>query len=193
VFEIVSLAFSMKAVEKTRTALARKHYPKLSWFKAIHISKDPGVFEVYAEGGASIAGLAIAAAGIIGAWLGWAQADGIASISIGLLLAIVAFVLGVETRSLLTGESAARPVVAEMRSILEADNRVEQVSDVQSMHLGPEQILVAVTADFQDSLTGPELETAVDQLTNRLKAADPRITRLYLRPGKARETIEGEG
>jgi hypothetical protein len=58
---------------------------------------------------------------------------------------------------------------------------------VQSMHLGPEEILVAVTLDFQDSLSGPELEQAADELTDRLKAADPRITRLFLRPGASRE------
>jgi cation diffusion facilitator family transporter len=185
VFEVVSLGISMKAAEKTRSALARKFYPKLSILRAIHISKDPAVFEVYAEGGASVIGLAIAAVGIAGsAWLGWPQADGLASIAIGLLLAAVAFVLGSETRSLLTGESAAKPVVDEVRAILQRDPRVHSVSGVQSMHLGPEQILVAATLDFQDSLTGPQLEDATDELTARLKAADARITRLYLRPGR---------
>jgi cation diffusion facilitator family transporter len=184
VFEVISLGISMKAAEKSRSAIARRMRPKLSIIRAIHISKDPGVFEVYAEGAASVVGLGIAAAGIAGsAWLGWTWADGAASIAIGLLLAVVAFVLGSETRSLLTGEAAAKPVVDEMRSILSADKRVKAVCDVQSMHLGPEQILVAVTLDFQDSLTGPELETAAEELTARLKAADARITRLYLRPG----------
>jgi cation diffusion facilitator family transporter len=188
VFEVVSLRISMKASEKARSAIGRRARPKLSIVQAIHISKDPGVFEVYAEGAASVIGLAIAAAGIAGAaWLGWAWADGAASIAIGLLLAVVAFVLGSETRSLLTGEAAAKPVVDEVRSILKADKRVKAVCEVQSMHLGPEQILVAATLDFEDSLTGPELEHAADELTARLKAADPRITRLYLRPG-----VDGE-
>jgi cation diffusion facilitator family transporter len=184
VFEVVSLGISMKASEKARSAIGRRARPKLSIMQAIHISKDPGVFEVYAEGAASVIGLAIAAAGIAGAaWLGWAWADGAASIAIGLLLAVVAFVLGSETRSLLTGESAAKPVVDEMRSILSADKRVKAVREVRSMHLGPEQILVAATLDFEDSLSGPDLEQAADELTVRLKAADKRITRLYLRPG----------
>jgi cation diffusion facilitator family transporter len=188
VFEIVSLGISMKAAENSRSSIARKAWPKMSIMQTIHISKDPGVFEVYAEGAASVVGLALAAAGIAGsAWLGWRWTDGAASIAIGLLLAVVAFVLGSETRSLLTGESAAKPVVDEMRSILNADKRVKTVCDVQSMHLGPEQILVAVTLDFEDSLSGPELEQAADELTVRLKAADARITRLYLRPG-----VDGE-
>jgi cation diffusion facilitator family transporter len=188
VFEVVSLVISRNAAELTRSAITRKFFPKLTLWRAIHISKDPAVFEVFAEGGASVIGLAIAAAGIAGsAWLGWPQADGMASIAIGLLLAFVAFVLGSETRSLLTGESAAKPVVDEVRAIVAADTRVHAVCEVQSMHLGPEEILVALTLDFQDSLTGPELEQAADELTERLKAADPRITRLFIRPGAVLE------
>jgi hypothetical protein len=49
------------------------------------------------------------------------------------------------------------------------------------MHLGPEEILVAVSLDFQESLSGPQLEQTADELTDRLKAADAR-SRLFLRP-----------
>jgi len=186
-FEIASLTVSMRAADKTRSAIARR-LPKLSLLRTIHISKDPGVFEVYAEGGASIIGLAFAAAGVgAAAWLHAPWADGLASIAIGLLLAVVALVLGSETRSLLTGEAAAKPVVDEVRSILKADARVREVSEVQSMHLGPNEILVAVSLDFQDSLSGPQLEQAADELTDRLKAADARITRLFLRPSPAKQ------
>jgi cation diffusion facilitator family transporter len=186
VFEIASLAVSMRAAEKTRSAIARRS-PRLSLLRTIHISKDPGVFEVFAEGAASILGLALAAVGVAAAaWLAAPWADGSASIAIGLLLAVVAFVLGSETRSLLTGEAAAKPVVDEVRSILQADSRVQAVSEVQSMHLGPQEILVAVSLDFRDTLTGPQLEQAADELTERLKAADARITRLFLRPRRDR-------
>ncbi|HXU99113.1 MAG TPA: cation diffusion facilitator family transporter [Caulobacteraceae bacterium] len=183
VFEIGSLMVSRRAAEKTRSAIARRSFPRLSLVRAIHISKDPGVFEVIAEGVAAIIGLVMAAAGVAAsAWLGWTWADGAASIAIGLLLAVLAFILGAETRSLLTGEAAAGPVIDEVRAILDADKRVRSVASVQSMHLGPEQILVAVTLKFQDSLTGPQLEEAADELTDRLEAADRRITRLFLRP-----------
>ena len=76
--------------------------PKLSLLQTIHISKDPAVYEVFAEGGASIIGLIFAAAGIVAAaWLHVRWADGLASIAIGFLLGLVAFDLGSETRSLL--------------------------------------------------------------------------------------------
>jgi cation diffusion facilitator family transporter len=183
VFEIVSLAVSRRAAEATRSAIARRSFPRLTLVRAIHISKDPGVFEVFAEGAAAVVGLAFAAAGVVGtAWLGAPWADGAASIAIGLLLAVVAFVLGAETRSLLTGEAAAKPVIDEVRAILDADKRVRSVAEVQSMHLGPQEILVAITLKFQDNLSGPQVEEAADELTERLKAADARITRLFLRP-----------
>jgi divalent metal cation (Fe/Co/Zn/Cd) transporter len=141
------------------------------------------VFEVFAEGGASLVGLGFATIGVVGAaWFNAPWADGLASIAIGLLLAVVAFVLGSETRSLLTGEAAAKPVVDEVRSILEADARVRAVSNVQSMHLGPEEILVTVSLRFQATLSGPQVEQAADELTDRLRAADWRSTRLFLRP-----------
>ena len=186
--DVASLALSRKAARQTRTAIARRSYPRITLLRAIHISKDPAVFEVFAESAASTVGLLIAGAGVAGsAWLGWPLADGVASIGIGVLLASVAFVLAAETRSLLTGEAAAQPVVAEMNTILKADGRVASVSEVLSMHLGPREILVAATVDFRDDLTGPELEEAADQLSDRLKQADPRITRLFLRPGRARD------
>ena len=187
VFDVVSLAVSRRAAETTRTPLSRRAYPRFRVLRAIHLSKDPGVFEVFAEGIASIAGLSFAAAGIIGsAWLGWPWAYGAASIAIGLVLAGVAFVLGAETRSLLTGEAAAKPIVDEVRRILSADSRVIAVCEVQSMHLGVDQILVAATLDFRDSLSGPQLEEAADDLTDQLRAADPRLTWLFLRPGRVR-------
>jgi divalent metal cation (Fe/Co/Zn/Cd) transporter len=93
--------------------------------------------------------------------------------------------LALETRSLLTGETASEPVLAEIRRILDGASRVSEVCEIQSMHLGPLDILVAATLDFRDDLTAPELETAADELTQRLKKAEPRITRVFIRPGEA--------
>jgi cation diffusion facilitator family transporter len=186
-FEGASFITGVRQERLRRPALSRRRYPKLWVMQTIHFSKDPGVFEVLAEDGAAILGLVFAALGVAGsAWFGWAQADGLASIAIGVLLAAVAYALGSETYSLLTGEAALAPVVDGVRAILQADDRVDQVCEVLSMHLGPQEILIAATLDFEDTLSGPQLEEAADQLTDRLKAADPRITRLFLRPGRAK-------
>ncbi len=188
VFEAASLAVGLSEARRRRPALIRRRIKRpLTVLENIHLSKDPGVFEVLAEDSAAILGLVFAALGVIGsAWIGWEPADGWASIAIGSLLAGVAAALGVETHSLLTGEAASPPVIAEVREILQADSRVQAVCEVLSMHLGPQEILLAATLDFRDDLSGPQLEEAADDLTRRLKAADDRITLLFLRPGRAR-------
>ena len=154
---------------------------------ALRRSKDPSVFAVLLEDGAALIGLALAALGVAGASLGLAWADGAASIAIGCLLVMVAIFLANETRSLLTGEAASPRIVAAVRNVLAADPRVERVIEVLSMHLGPREILLGVTLDFRDSLTAGDIENAADAFADALRAVDPRITRVFVRSGRARE------
>jgi cation diffusion facilitator family transporter len=189
VFEIVSLVVSIRAAERGRSGLSRRRLRKPSLAQWIHFSPDPGVFEVLAEDAASILGLILAFLGVIGsAWLGWLQADGAAAVAIGLLLVALAGIVVAETRSLLTGEAALPSTIEAARKILSSDARVDTVCEVLTMHLGPNEILMAATLDFRNDLSGPEVEEATDVLTGKLQAADPRITRLFLRPGRAKAT-----
>jgi len=186
VFEIVTLVVSMRAAEDGRSGLSRRRLPKPSLAQFIHFSPDPGVFEVLAEDAASILGLVVAFLGVVGsAWFGWPWADGAAAVVIGLLLVVLAGVIVAETRSLLTGEAALPSTVEAARLIFEEDPSVDTVCEVLSMQLGPDEILMAATLDFNDDMSGPQLEEAADDLTKKLKAADPRITRVFLRPGRA--------
>lgn len=162
----------------------RKDVP---FFRAIRGSKDPSIFAVLLEDGAALAGLAIAALGVAGSTvlhLPWA--DGAASVAIGGLLVLVAIFLANETRSLLTGESASPRIVEAVRALLAADPRVDSVAEVLSMHLGPSEILLGVTLDFRDTLTAVEIETAGDDFAVAIRGIDPRITRVFVRSGRAR-------
>ncbi|KQY29613.1 cation transporter [Caulobacter sp. Root1455] len=155
--------------------------------RAIRRSKDPSVFAVLLEDGAALAGLAIAALGVAGsAVFGIPWADGAASVAIGVLLVLVAIFLANETRSLLTGESASPRIVEEVRQMLAADPRVDTVAEVLSMHLGPQEILLGVTLDFHDDLTAGEIEDAADDFAVRIRTIDERITRVFVRSGRAR-------
>jgi cation diffusion facilitator family transporter len=187
-FEFWSLFVSMREAERGRPATSRKRYPKISFLQSIHFSADPGVFEVLAEDAASILGLVVALLGIIGsAWFGWLAADGVAAITIGMMLIILAAIVVGETHSLLTGEAALPSTIAEAREILEKDPRIESVCEVLTMQLGPQEVLMAATLDFRDDLSGPQLEEAADELAASLKAADPRITRVFMRPGRSQK------
>ncbi|WP_297506547.1 cation diffusion facilitator family transporter [uncultured Caulobacter sp.] len=154
---------------------------------ALRRSKDPSVFAVLLEDGAALAGLAVAALGVAGSSVGLAWADGAASMAIGLLLVVVAIFLANETRSLLTGEAASPRIVSAVRQVIAEDPRVETVIEVLSMHLGPREILLGVTLDFKDALTAGEIENAADEFAAAIRAVDARITRVFVRSGRARD------
>jgi cation diffusion facilitator family transporter len=156
-----------------------------AFLKSIRSSKDPSLFAVLLEDAGALLGLVMALAGVTVAVVFDAPAaDGLASIGIGVLLTLIAVFMANETRSLLTGEAASPEIVADVRRILEADPRVVQVIEVLSLHLGPDEILVGVTIDFDDDLPGGAIEEAATELSARIRDAQPAITRLFLRPGE---------
>ncbi|HWE46969.1 MAG TPA: cation diffusion facilitator family transporter [Caulobacteraceae bacterium] len=163
----------------------RKAFPRTRLLRFVRWSKDPGLFVSLIENSAALVGIAIAAIGVFGSTsLHLVWADGLASIAIGLLLVAVAIFLLIETRSLMIGEAAAPPVVARVRAAIEADPRVTRLIEVLSLHLGPEEILMGVTIDFDDGLPGPAVEIAAQEISETVSAIEPRVTRLFLRPGR---------
>jgi cation diffusion facilitator family transporter len=158
-------------------------------FESIRRSKDPNLFAVILEDSAALAGLVIALVGVsASAFLGWTWADGGASILIGVLLVLVAAFLANETRSLLTGEAATPRIVEAVRRILQEDPRVATAPEVLSVHLGPREIMFGITLHLSDALSRAEMETALQEITARIKAVDPRITRVFLRPAPPEAT-----
>jgi cation diffusion facilitator family transporter len=150
-------------------------------WQAVRRSKDPTTFMVLFEDSAALIGLAVAFVGIaFGHLLGTPYLDAAASVIIGLLLAAVAAVLAHETRGLLTGESADPRVVASIRALAEADPAVERVRRPLTMHLGPEQVLLALDVQFRPGLTAPDVEAAVDRLEAAIRARHPKVRHIYL-------------
>jgi len=150
-------------------------------WQAIHRSKDPTTFMILFEDSAALLGLGIAFLGIaLGHLLNTPVLDAAASVVIGILLAAVAAVLAYETRGLLIGESADPKVVASIRALVEADPAVERVRRPLTMHLGPEQVLLALDVQFRPGLTAPEVEAAVDRLEAAIRARHPQVRHIYL-------------
>lgn len=175
VFEGGSLIIAVRAYAQTGGM------PSLG---AIRRSKDPTLFTILLEDGAALLGLLIALAGVSAATLlHWPEADAYASMAIGALLVAVAIFLAGETRSLLVGEAASPDLVALIRSAVEADEQVDCVARVATLHLGPERILVAITlrADAQGR---SDLRTVIERLSARICAADERIAEVYFAPGR---------
>lgn len=156
-----------------------------SLWSAVHRSKDPATFIVLFEDSAALIGLVIAAAGV---WIshatGDARIDGIASIAIGLVLALVAMLLAREAKGLLIGEGADPGLVAEVRRILDAYPAISHVNHVRTVHTAPDSVFVAISADFEDSLTMGEAETLIETMETQLKHELPILSSIYIRPEK---------
>ena len=155
------------------------------WWEAVRRSKDPSGFIVLFEDSAALTGLLVAA---IGVWLSHAWADpridGVASIIIGFILAVVAALLAREAKSLLIGEAADPVVVARVREIVEGRPEITAVNHVRTLHTAPESIFVAISADFHDTLTLGEAETLIEEIETALKDAVPALSSIYIRPEK---------
>lgn len=161
----------------------RHRQPNRTIMRALRASKDPSVFAIFCEDAAALAGLSVALIGVsLAYFLDMPVFDGIASIGIGTILVATAIFLSRETLSLMAGESASGAVLADVDRVLAADPRVRKVDEVLSMHLGPSEILLAISADFDEHLSGEEVETTMRELTLALEAEREEISRVFLRP-----------
>ena len=155
------------------------------WWAAVRQSKDPAGFIVLFEDSAALAGLLVAGVGVWAshAW-GDSRIDGLASIVIGLILGVVAALLAREAKGLLIGEAADPAVVAQVRAIVAARPEITAVNHVRTLHTAPQSIFVAISADFRDTLTMGDAETLIEEIETELKAAEPRLSSIYIRPEK---------
>ena len=191
-YAVLAIAF---ALEGTSWWIAMREFSQTKgdtpWWQALKESKDPAGFIVLFEDSAALAGLIVAGAGV---WASHAfgdpRIDGAASIAIGVILAGVATLLAREAKGLLIGERADPAVIARVRAILDKQPAIVRVNHVRTVHTGPQRIFVAISADFEDSLTMGEGETLIEAIEHELKAAIPMLSSIYIRPEKT-EDAEG--
>jgi cation diffusion facilitator family transporter len=162
----------------------------VGWWQAVRRSKDPAGFIVLFEDSAAMLGLFIAGAGVWASHAaGDARIDGYASMAIGAILAAVAILLAREAKGLLIGESADAELVHMIWSCLEKRAEITAVNHVRTIHTAPDAVFVAVSADFDDHLAMGAAETLIETMESELKAADSRITSIYIRPEKQSDAI----
>ena len=153
----------------------------LSFWAALHRSKDPSTYTVLAEDGAALLGLGIAAAGIAASQAsGRPEFDGAASLLIGLLLAGVALLLIRESRGLLVGEGLQRETTAAIREMAAAQPGVRRVGQPLSMYVGAEEVLLVLDVEFAGPVQAREIAATVDRLEAQIRERFPRIRRIYI-------------
>jgi cation diffusion facilitator family transporter len=152
-------------------------------FEAFKRSKDPPSFMVLFEDSAALLGILFAAAGtFVASTFSMPLADGIASILIGLVLAGVAVLLARESKSLLIGEPAERDLIACIEREAAGVRGVVRVNGVLTSYLSPDQVVVMLSLEFEDRLCVPELEEAVREIEQRVRAQHPEISALFVKP-----------
>jgi len=158
---------------------------KWSYMEAIARAKDPSIFVVLFEDTAATLGLLVAFAGIVLSQVtGNLVYDGIASIAIGLILVGTAIWLAYETKGLLIGESANRPVVEGIRELVAAQPVVRHVNEVLTMHMGPDFILVNLSVDFEDKTTADRIESVIGEMDRAIKERFPLVKRIFIEAEK---------
>jgi cation diffusion facilitator family transporter len=164
-------------------------------FGAFRDSKDPPSFMVLFEDSAALIGLLIAFAGTyLSVKLDLPVLDGVASILIGLVLAVIASILARETKSLLIGEPADQSIIDAITRLAEEMEGIAHANGVLTVHLAPSQIMVALSLEFADELKTPEIEGKVSELERRVRRLHPEVTALFVKPqspGGFKEMIAG--
>ncbi|GAB2769929.1 cation diffusion facilitator family transporter [Salinimicrobium soli] len=174
IFESIALYLSLKTFNKSR-----KNSRNL--ISNIIKSKDAATFAVIIEDTAALVGLTIALFGVfLSQQLQNPYIDGGASVLIGLLLLVVATFLARESKHLLLGESATPETLANIEKILSENNKVKEWCVPQTMHFGPDNILLVVELDLIDNLELEEAEETMDQLRKDIKEKQPKISQVYI-------------
>jgi cation diffusion facilitator family transporter len=155
----------------------------LTWAQFIRRARAPELPVVLMEDAAALVGLVLALLGVgltlvsgNGVW------DGLGTLAIGVLLVIVAVILAVEMKSLLIGESATIDQVAAIEAALVAAPEVERVIHLRTLHLGPDELLVAAKIAVAHDDTAAAVARAIDAAEVRIRAALPIAAVIYLEP-----------
>ena len=158
----------------------------LGWIEAVRRSKDPPGFIVLLENGAAMAGIVVAAVGLaISQLSGDPRWDGAASIVIGGILGMTAFVLAYESKALLIGEAADPELVSALHDMVVAKGGILSVGEILTVHTSPEEITAMLSVDFEDAISARDVERIVAEVEQEAEARFPMVQRLYLRPRHA--------
>jgi cation diffusion facilitator family transporter len=161
----------------------RKAKGDLGYFEAVRRSKDPLTFTVLFEDSAALIGLLMAFAGTIASVRFEMPAlDGAASIGIGLLLGATALALARESKGLLLGEPASSGLREAVMAIVRRTPGIEHGQIMFTVHLSPEQVVVALSLEFRDELTTPDIEKTTAALERAIREALPEVIAIFVKP-----------
>jgi cation diffusion facilitator family transporter len=156
---------------------------RASWWSFIRHSRTPELPVVLLEDFGALTGLALAIVGIsVAAITGDSRWDALATISIGVLLVVIAGVLVFEMKSLLIGESAREPMRRKIIAAIERTDGVTKVIHMRTQHIGPDELLIGAKIQLDPSLDTAGVAAAINEAEAAARAAVPIEQLIYLEP-----------
>lgn len=190
VFAIIAETFSFRTAIKESNALRGTK----SWKDFIRHAKAPELPVVLLEDLGALVGLILALGGVgLALITGEGVWDGIGTLLIGVLLILIAVVLALETKSLLLGEAAGTDEVAKIEKALVDGDTVTGVIHMRTLHLGPEELLVAAKVAVQHDDTATEVASAINAAETRVRESVPIARVIYLEPDIYSEAEAAKG
>jgi|ERR687885_2329267 cation diffusion facilitator family transporter len=175
VFEGAALRTAWKQFQAKRAGRSIRH--------ALREAKDPEILTVIGEDTAALGGIAVAILGLVlSSVTGNPAFDAAASIGIGVILALVAFFLAREMLGLLLGEAATGPVRRRIVETASSFDAVDRVVQLRTMHVGPQELLVALDVLFRDDMDTDALERSIDEIEAAIRAAVPDARAIFVEP-----------
>lgn len=174
-----------------RTAVRESNHVRgtQGWIQFIRRAKAPELPVVLLEDVAALLGLTFALFGVgLTILTGDSMWDAVGTIMIGVLLVIVAVVLGLETSSLLVGEGASADDVQAIRAALDGHDDVTSVVHMKTLYLGPDELLVGAKVSFEPNTPIERVVAIIDELEVAARAAVPIARVIYIEPGLERVT-----
>ncbi|MCZ4515059.1 cation diffusion facilitator family transporter [Streptomyces sp. ActVer] len=190
VFAIIAETFSFRTAIKESNTLRGKQ----SWKEFVRHAKAPELPVVLLEDLGALVGLILALAGVgLALVTGDGIWDGIGTVCIGILLIAIAIVLAAETKSLLLGEAAGVEDVRKIEAAIVDGDTVPAIIHMRTLHLGPEELLVAAKIAVRHDETATEVAAAIDAAESRIREAVPIARVIYLEPDIYSETEAAKG
>jgi len=168
-----------------RTAFreANKSRGNRSLLGFVRASRQPELPVILLEDAGALVGLMLALSGVSAAVItGDGRFDAVGAMGVGTLLIVIAIFLAIEMVEMLIGESALPEEVDAIRAALEDSDGVERVIHLRTMHVGPDELLVAAKIAIHHSDTGKEIAADIDNAEKALRAAVPTARYIFLEP-----------
>ncbi|MEM7094873.1 MAG: cation diffusion facilitator family transporter [Actinomycetota bacterium] len=184
-FGIVAEGFAL------RTAIVESRRVKRSdetWWQFVRGTRVPELAVVLLEDIGAMTGLVFAMVSVFIADTFDAPVwDGIGTLSIGILLLVIAIVLIIEMRSMLLGEGARPDKMRAIRSAIENTEGVAGIVDLRTQYFGPEELLVAGKVEFDPGLDTRTLAETIDAVERNVREIAPHARLTYIEPDLQRE------